>query len=44
MESWGAALEAERNAARAAIHWQFTARDARVKPKKLYPVVKNTLD
>jgi hypothetical protein len=33
------ALEAERNARRAAIDWQFTTRQARVKPKKLYPFV-----
>jgi hypothetical protein len=38
------ALEAERNEQRATIDWQFTARDARVKLKKLYPVVKNPLD
>ncbi len=39
-----AALEAERNARRATIDWQFTARDARVKLKKLYPVVKTQMD
>lgn len=32
-------LEAERNARRATIDWQFTSRQARVKLKKLYPVV-----
>ena len=31
------ALEAERNARRATIDWQFTNRQARVKLKKLYP-------
>jgi hypothetical protein len=38
------ALEAERNERRATIEWQFTARQARVKLKKLYPVVKTQLD
>jgi hypothetical protein len=33
------ALEAERNARRATIDWQFTARHARVKLKTLYPIV-----
>jgi len=33
------ALEAERNERRATIDWQFTNRQARVKLKKLYPVV-----
>jgi hypothetical protein len=32
------ALEAERNARHATIEWQFTARQARVKLKQLYPV------
>ncbi len=32
------ALEAERNARRATIEWQFTNRQARVKLKRLYPV------
>ena len=39
-----ATLEDERNAHRATIDWQFTVRDARVKLKKLYPVVKTQLD
>jgi hypothetical protein len=34
-----ATLEAERNARRTIIDWQFTAGQARVKLKKLYPVV-----
>jgi hypothetical protein len=34
------ALEDERNARHATIDWQFTNRQARVKLKKLYPVVK----
>jgi hypothetical protein len=38
------ALEDERNARRATIDWQFTNRKARVKLKKLYPVVQNELD
>jgi hypothetical protein len=38
------ALEAERNARRATIEWQFTSRQARVKLKRLYPVVKTQLD
>lgn len=33
-----AALEAERNAASASVHWRFTSPDARVKLKRLYPV------
>lgn len=33
------ALEAERNEHRATIDWQFTAHQARVKLKRLYPVV-----
>jgi hypothetical protein len=33
------ALEAERNARRATIDWQFTARQARIKLKRLYPAV-----
>jgi hypothetical protein len=39
-----AMLEAERNERRATIDWQFTARDARVKLKKLYPVGKTQTD
>jgi hypothetical protein len=34
------ALEAERNVRRATIDWQFSAPQARVKLRKLYPVVK----
>lgn len=37
------ALEDERNARHATIDWQFTNKQARVKLKKLYPVVKNQL-
>ena len=33
-----AALQAERNAARAIVRWQFTSLDARLKLKHLYPV------
>jgi hypothetical protein len=33
-----AALEAERNAAKATVHWRFTSPDARIKLKRLYPV------
>jgi hypothetical protein len=36
--------EAERNAARRTIHWQFTAPDARKKLARLYPDVKSELD
>jgi len=36
------ALEIERNSRRATIDWQFTNRQARVKLKKLYPVVTPT--
>ena len=35
-----AAWEAERNAAATTIDWQFTTADARVKLRRLYPVVK----
>lgn len=38
------ALEDERNARHATIDWQFTNKQARVKLKKLYPVVKTQLD
>jgi hypothetical protein len=38
LEQRVSALEAERNARRAAIEWQFTNRQARVKLKKLYPI------
>jgi hypothetical protein len=38
------ALEEERNAQRATIDWQFTSRQARVKLKKLYPVVQTRVD
>jgi hypothetical protein len=31
-------LEAERNAARCTIHWQFTSQQARTKLVDLYPV------
>jgi Magnesium chelatase, subunit ChlI len=40
----GEALEAERNARRATIDWQFTSRQARVTLKNLSPVVKNPPD
>jgi hypothetical protein len=39
-----AALEAERNAQRRAIRWQFTTPDARQKLKRLYPTLKTELD
>ena len=35
-----AAWEARRNAAQVTIDWQFTAADARIKLKRLYPVLK----
>jgi hypothetical protein len=38
------ALEAERNTHRATSDWQFTTRQARIKLKKLYPVVKTQVD
>ncbi len=38
------ALEAERNAAHATIHWQFTSRQARTKLADLYPVKQTQLD
>ena len=39
-----AALQAERNAQRCTISWQFTCNDAREKLHDLYPVIKNNLD
>jgi hypothetical protein len=36
--------EAERNAARRTIHWQFTTPDARRKLSRLYPTLKSELD
>jgi len=38
------ALEEERNAARATIHWQFTSQQARVTLADLYPVTENKPD
>jgi DDE superfamily endonuclease len=38
------ALQTERNARRATIDWQFTARQARVKLKTLYPLVQTQLN
>ena len=35
-----AAWQLRRNSLQAKIHWQFTAEDARIKLRKLYPVVK----
>ena len=34
-----AALEAERNRSASAVNWRFTTADARIKLKKLYPVI-----
>jgi len=34
------AWETERNAAQVTIDWQFTAADARIKLRRLYPVIK----
>ena len=34
-----AALEAERNRSSSAVNWRFTTADARIKLKKLYPVI-----
>jgi hypothetical protein len=39
LEQRACALETERNERRATIDWQFTARQARVKLNRLYPVV-----
>jgi hypothetical protein len=39
MEREVAAWTAARNAAAATIDWQFTTADARIKLKRLYPVV-----
>ena len=35
-----AALEAQRNGSPSAVNWRFTTADARIKLKKLYPVIK----
>jgi hypothetical protein len=35
-----AAWEQKRNAAQVTIHWQFTTQDARIKLRRLYPVIK----
>ena len=40
LEQEAAAWEARRNAARVAVDWQFTTADARIKLKRLYPVLK----
>ena len=34
-----AAWEAERNANAATVHWRFTAADARIKLRRLYPSI-----
>jgi len=39
-----AGWEAERNAARRTIHWQFTTPDARRQLNRLYPTIKSELD
>ena len=39
-----AAWEAERNAARRTIQWQFTTPDARRKLHRLYPTIKSEVD
>jgi hypothetical protein len=44
LEQRVSALEAERNARQATIDWQFTSRQARVKLKRLYPVVQSHQD
>lgn len=44
LEQRVSALEAERNDRRATIKWQFTNPQARVKLKKLYPVVQARVD
>jgi hypothetical protein len=44
LEQGVSALEAERNARRATIEWQFTSRHARVKLKELYPAVDDRRD
>jgi hypothetical protein len=40
LEMEAAAWEARRNAARVTVDWHFTAADARIKLKRLYPVLK----
>lgn len=40
LEEEAAAWEAQRNAARVTVDWQFTTSEARIKLKRLYPVLK----
>jgi hypothetical protein len=40
VEQEAAAWEVQRNTARVTVDWQFTSRDARIKLKRLYPVLK----
>ena len=40
LEQEVASWEAERNASEAKVHWQFTAADARIKLRRLYPILK----
>lgn len=40
VEREASAWEAERNTAKVRVYWQFTAADARVKLRRLYPVLK----
>lgn len=40
LEAEVSAWQERRNRARVTIHWQFTAQDARIKLRRLYPVVK----
>lgn len=44
LQSRVAALEAERNATQATIHWQFTSQQARVKLPHLYPTLQSKPD
>jgi hypothetical protein len=39
MQSEAMAWERQRNAAESTVDWQFTTADARVKLKRLYPVI-----
>ncbi|GHO63379.1 hypothetical protein KSC_022710 [Ktedonobacter sp. SOSP1-52] len=39
-----AAWEAERNAQQVKVNWRFTTQDARIKLKRLYPVLEAELE
>jgi hypothetical protein len=44
LQQWVRALETERTEGRATVDWQCTSRQARIKHKRLYPVVHSHQD